>query len=75
MAYNVSRQSTTGYLPLYQMFGRQSQLPIDVMYSTPDHPKDTVPEYVSKLRGKFSKLLINRSVYTKSQMDRKVIGK
>ena len=31
------------------MFGRQAQLPIDVMYGTP-HQTNTVPEYVMTLQ-------------------------
>ena len=36
-------------LDIHPLFGRRPQLPIDVMYSTPDQPRDAVPQYVNKL--------------------------
>ena len=49
MAYNVSRQSSTQYSPFFLMFGRQAQLPIDVMYGTSSQ-QDTTSDYVKKLQ-------------------------
>ena len=51
MAYNSSKQATTGYSPFYLMFGREARLPVDIMYRTPSQ-KEEVPlaGYVSNLR-------------------------
>ena len=51
MAYNSSKQATTGYFPFYLMFEREARLPVDIMYRPPSQ-KEEVPlaGYVSNLR-------------------------
>lgn len=33
MAYNTSIQQTTGYSPFFLMYGRQAQIPVDLMFN------------------------------------------
>ena len=51
MAYNTSKQSTTGYSPFFLMFGRKARLPIDIIYKSPCPDEEVpLPEYVRNLR-------------------------
>lgn len=49
MACNTSVHPSTGFTPLYFMFGKQAKLPVNVVYGsmpTQSHPH---PEYVRQL--------------------------
>ena len=50
MAYRATPHDSTGVSPNYMMYGRDVNMPVDVMVGLPsDHPKSTL-EYVQKLR-------------------------
>ena len=46
LAYNTSVHPSTGYTPFFLMFGRQGQMPIDLMYGK----SPSTSEYASSLR-------------------------
>ena len=51
IVYNICVHPTTGFTPLYLMFGRQARLPLDIMYGT-SRPEETLAnEYAATLRS------------------------
>ena len=50
MAYNTSVHSSTGFTPFYLMFGRQANLPIDLMYGTGDSTELQAHDYAENLK-------------------------
>ena len=48
MAYNTSVHSTTGYSPLFLMYGREARLPVDIVYGTQSLASSTVDTYSQK---------------------------
>ena len=50
-AYNCTRNDSTGFSPFYLVFGRNPQLPIDIMFGVkPPEGYSTYPEYVKRWR-------------------------
>ena len=49
LAYRSSVHSSTRETPAMLMFGRELQLPVDLMFASPIQPASTVKEYVPKL--------------------------
>ena len=56
MAYNTSVQASTGYTPLFSMFGYQARIPADVMYGTQISTNHSVNEYAATLRKQMDKV-------------------
>ena len=60
ITYNSTRSLVTGYSPYYLMFGRRSQLPIDLLFPTcrTQMLTRTIDEYVASLYDRLSKSLV-----------------
>ena len=51
MPYNSSIHSSTGHTPFTLCFGRQTRLPVDIMYGTGEHDEAQSPcEYATTLK-------------------------
>jgi len=49
LAYNTSKHASTGYVPFY-LFGRQSHMPLDVIYGVAPTQTQEHCQYVANLR-------------------------
>ena len=81
LAYRSSVQETTGSTPFGLMFGREVQLPVDLMMGKGPEPGKTHLEYIEQLRRKFEEAYEHVRERTSSEQkrqkhlyDRKVAG-
>ena len=68
MAYNTSVYPTTGFTPLYLMFGRQAKLPVDLMYWMPEPEVLSPSQYAAMLKTAMSEAYDQVRVKTASQL-------
>ena len=50
LAYNTSEHSATGFTPFYMMFGRQANMPLDIIYGTPTSTRKDCAHYTMELK-------------------------
>ena len=50
LAYNTSEHSATGFSPFYMMFGRQANMPLDIIYGTPTSTSKDCAHYTTELK-------------------------
>ena len=50
LAYNTSEHSATGFTQFYMMFGRQANMPLDIMYGTPTSSRKDCAHYTMELK-------------------------
>ena len=56
LAYNTSINSTTGFSPFFQMFGRQVHMPVDLIYGPPpQNMEKPTTEFTNGLRNKLER--------------------
>ena len=53
-AYRSTTHPSTGFTPNYLMLGRETTMPIDLVFPHPAPPAGEIPEYVEELREKLS---------------------
>ena len=81
LAYRSSVHESVKFTPHYLMFGRESRLPIDIMFGGGPAPGETPSEYVSQLRERLEvayrtarEHLKGAQKHQKEQYDRKATG-
>ena len=67
--YNCSRNSVTGFSPFYLMFGRNPELPIDVLIESNTDEQNTPITYIERWKSRMKEAFGIATVNTKGRRD------
>ena len=74
LAYNTSVHATTGHTPFFLMFGRQAQLPVDLVFKTDKAPSMSSCEYALELQKTLERAYdrVQKTIGAKQQLQKRL---